>query len=412
MGKAQEAFLQGLRQAPYRVLAKRIAAKIADEGIHLRPRELKRLAEFLQTNEGAKGGVFRIRTWRWWENRETTLTLTEDELHEFEHQMLRKLDVGLDTLIRPIVSEVSEDVLRSLHSTWRSHAWRQTRTQSKFRRRMRNQWGAAIDRLQMCLTVARELGTSANTALRTDQAEPPGHLGDVMTRLHARACQITEEVASLLASGFADGAIARWRTLHEIAVVASFLRESGEQLARRYTEHQVIESYRAAVDYQACCERLGYEPMSDEEVEEMAGAREDLLQSYGREFDSAYGWAAEAVGKPRPTFRDIEEATGIDHYRAHYRMASHNIHANPKGVFFRLGLVKEARLLLAGPSDAGLAEPGQSTAISLMQVTAAVSLLRPDLDALIGLAVLSRVTDDTVNLFQEAYEGSVRDTSR
>ena len=74
MGKAQEAFLQTLRRVPYQALAKRMAAKVADEGIHLRPRELKRLAEFLQTNEGDKGGVFRIRTWRWWENREATLT--------------------------------------------------------------------------------------------------------------------------------------------------------------------------------------------------------------------------------------------------------------------------------------------------------------------------------------------------
>lgn len=263
----------------------------------------------------------------------------------------------------------------------------------------------------MCLTVARELGASANTALRNDPGEPPGHLGDVLTRLHARACQITEEVTCLLAAGLADGAIARWRTLHEIAAVAFLLRESGEQLARRYTEHQVIESYRVAMEYQECCEDLGYEPMSGEEVKEMERAREELLQSYGRDFDSPYGWASEAVGKGRPTFRDIEKAVGIHHFRAHYRMASHNIHANPKGVFFRLGLIKEARVLLAGPSDAGLAEPGQSSAISLMQVTTAASLLRPDLDALIGLGILSLLTDETVNLFQEAYGEFVRDAS-
>jgi hypothetical protein len=402
MGKAQEAFFQALRRAPYHAVAKRIAAKLADKGVHLRPHDLERLIEFLQTETD---DVFRIRTWRWWENREVAITLTEDEAREIEHQLLRKMDGGLNALIRSIVEEVSGDVLKSLHATWRSHARSQTRDLTSFKKGMRTRWGNAIDRLRMSLTVARDLGSSANTCLRKDPEEPLGRLGDVLTRLHARACQITDEVTCLLAGGFADGAIARWRTLHEIAVVASFLRESGEQLARRYTEHEIIESYRAATEYQQCSERLGFERMSDEEYEEITQARERLLQSYGSEFDSPYGWAAEALGNKRPTLRHIEEAAGMDHLRAHYRMASHNIHANSKGAFFRLGIVREARLLLAGPSDAGLGEPGQSSAISLMQVTAAVSLLRTDLDAIIGLTVLSRLTEETIALFQEAQEG-------
>jgi hypothetical protein len=45
-----------------------------------------------------------------------------------------------------------------------------------------------------------------------------------------------------------------------------------------------------------------------------------------------------------PTFKDIERAAGIDHLRAHYRMASHNVHANPKGVFFKLGMLEESQV--------------------------------------------------------------------
>ena len=39
---------------------------------------------------------------------------------------------------------------------------------------------------------------------------------------------------------------------------------------------------------------------------------------------SDYGWASHHLGNPQPTFKDIERAAGIDHLRAHYRMASHN----------------------------------------------------------------------------------------
>ena len=49
----------------------------------------------------------------------------------------------------------------------------------------------------------------------------------VLWRLHARSCQITMEILALLKSGFADGAHARWRTLHEIAVTALFIKQQG-----------------------------------------------------------------------------------------------------------------------------------------------------------------------------------------
>ena len=45
-----------------------------------------------------------------------------------------------------------------------------------------------------------------------------------------RACQVTDEIICLLENGFADGAMARWRTLHEIAVVAVVISQHGENL--------------------------------------------------------------------------------------------------------------------------------------------------------------------------------------
>ena len=57
----------------------------------------------------------------------------------------------------------------------------------------------------------------------------------------------------------ADGAMARWRTLDEIAVVSFFVQKHGEDLAERYTVHQHIESWKAAERYNECRERLGYD---------------------------------------------------------------------------------------------------------------------------------------------------------
>jgi hypothetical protein len=42
---------------------------------------------------------------------------------------------------------------------------------------------------------------------------------------------------------------------------------------------------------------------------------------------------------------------------------------NPEGVFFKLGLIGESEVLLAGPSNAGLTDPGHASALSLMQIS-------------------------------------------
>ena len=57
---------------------------------------------------------------------------------------------------------------------------------------------------------------------------------------------MADEIICLLENGFADGAMARWRTLHEIAIVAIVLSKHGEDIAQGYLDHQAVESKRAA----------------------------------------------------------------------------------------------------------------------------------------------------------------------
>jgi hypothetical protein len=198
--------------------------------------------------------------------------------------------------------------------------------------------------------------------------------------------------------------MARWRTLHEIAVVAFFIKEHGEDLARRYADHQAVESFRAAKDYRACAEQLGYELMTQLEFDEIRRAHDAVVCRYGDPFKKQYGWAADALRSGQPSLRDIERAAGLSHLRAHYRLASHNVHANPKGVFFELGLLEEADVLLAGPSNAGLTDPGHGAAISLLHVSVAQGLIRPSLDSLVGLRILCKLTDEVGEAFGAVHQ--------
>lgn len=188
-----------------------------------------------------------------------------------------------------------------------------------------------------------------------------------------------------------------------MATVALLIAANDDGLAERYALHQIIESRRACRDYGACQVRLGYEPMDPDDLLDLDKQYAGLLERFGEPFGTDYGWASEALDNKKPSFRDIERAAGIDHLRAHYRMASHNVHANPKGIFFKLGLLGDADVLLAGPSNAGMSEPGQGTAIAVLQVSSALLTLQPNVDGIVTLKVLQSMVDRVCDEFHRAH---------
>lgn len=263
----------------------------------------------------------------------------------------------------------------------------------------------------MFVTISREFGESVNHNVQGGEQTDQRHLVDVLMHCHARACQVTEEIICLLSNGFSDGAMARWRTLHEIAVVALYISEQGENLAERYVLHQAIESRKAALEYERCRPRMGYEPLDPVELAKIEQAYSAGISRFGAPFGTQYGWAAHHLRIDKPSIADIERVVRIDHLRPYYRLASHNVHANPKGVFFKLGLLDESSILLAGPSNAGLADPGHSTALSLMRVSTTLGLLDPTLDHIVTLHILGQLVGDIGDAFMAAHEQLLNDAA-
>ena len=61
-------------------------------------------------------------------------------------------------------------------------------------------------------------------------------------------------------------------------------------------------------------------------------------------------------------------------------------------------------VLLAGPSNAGLSDPGQNSAISLYRSSLALGLLVPTLDSFVCLRVLAGLMSDACQSFHAAGE--------
>jgi len=291
------------------------------------------------------------------------------------------------SILEEISSGVLDSVLRSAPEVLRDNE----RARRDFEATVERVWGEPLMLLRVFYGICMEVGDSFNRRYRDRAYDENDYSCQAIIRLHARSCLVMSEVLALLRSGHASGAHARWRTLHELAVVASFLREHDDEIAHRYLEHDSIQAYKSALSYRSYAKRLGHEPLADEEFDEAKRRRDELVCKYGRDFKREYGWAEPVLPGEGRTFAEIEFATKLDHIRPYYKMASHAIHPNARGSFFDLGLGEDENLLLAGPSTRGLADPGMGACVALFQTTVSLLNERPDVDEVVTMLVLQQL---------------------
>lgn len=401
-------FEEAMAAIPQQILADTIKKKLAAHGVSFSEKKAHLLAEKLLNGEPANSETFldRIKKKLGFAVRATVIELTKDDLQAVE-EAFEEFVAGLPQTVQDITEHTSSDLLQVLKKDWSREAVRQKREREAFKTRLYDRWGDGLHLLRFLITFSQEMGNEINSSGRKS-ADAPLSVG-VLTRLHARGCQIAEEVVCLLESGFADGAMARWRTLHEISAVAALIGEHGEELAERYAEHDAIECARAARQYQKYHARLGVEAIAAEELQEIEGLEKALKEKHGKEFGSPNGWAAKHLGIAEPKIDQLIAAARTDHMLPYYKIASHHVHANPRGIFFKLGILGEAEILLAGPSNAGLEDPGQNAAISLMQITSALALLNPTLDDLIAMKIIQQLVDQIGDSLVRAHEQLERD---
>jgi len=314
-----------------------------------------------------------------------TLSNFFEELASDIETYATEFDEELPAIIMKSTDQLSHDVLKDLKISSKEMLKDRALDIHSFESNLVNVYRKGFELLEMLIVISLEAGDSFNNDLRAEASSANDYVFEVLTRLHARACQIAYEILVLLKSGLADGAHARWRSLHEISVTAFLIGANDNTLAERYLLHDEVESYKAAQIYQEHYARLGYEPLSVEEMADLKNIHDSLVDRFGKNYRSDYGWASVVSKNKRPTFRDIERCAGLEHLRPYYKMACHNVHANPRGIFFKLGLYPESvDILLAGPSNVGLTDPGQLTALSLSQISTTLLTREPNIDRIVS----------------------------
>lgn len=211
-------------------------------------------------------------------------------------------------------------------------------------------------------------------------------------------------------SGYADGAMARWRTLHELTTVATLIEDGGDALAERYAAHDAVEAKGELNVFLKHHMELGYAPPTKRAVERINSAYNDVIARYGKAFGSPYGWAAgfSEIKSANPNFSDIEKAAGRSIMRGRYKIASYNVHASPRGLGYRLGSIDELDVLIAGATNAGIDEPGQNAVFSFTQITCLLVRSR-NIDAIVYMKGLTKIRDEAATEFQKAAKKLKRD---
>lgn len=382
-------------QAPELVLEKLLRTKLKDAGVQAWRNGAKALARHLVTKEA---GEFHWEDYPDETDKTYQITFTEEDGLELE-RLFDKFQGSLEEAIGSLVENATAKMLSEYKADWHAYKRAEDRAIATFRNNLEDRWGKPLDGLRLLLDLCRDEGEKFLARLQKSKAKKPPYKRILLSRLHSRSCQVAAEIITLLEAGFARGAMARWRTLHEIEIVATFIDEAGDETAKRYFDYEIIEAKRAKDQFQENHEELGYRPYDPREAARIDREFEQILETYGKEFRNPYGWAGAYLGNQSPRFSDIERIAGAARMRSHYKFASYNVHASPRSLSLKMDTFNDDPWPIAGASNAGLDEPGQNTALTVLRLTYILSKGLTSINNVMVLSALIDLRDQTLEAF-------------
>ncbi|MEZ5999017.1 MAG: DUF5677 domain-containing protein [Hyphomonas sp.] len=356
-------------EAPTLILRDLIKDKLRQLGVKLSKESIRRLADEIRESKvesftvDLDDDMLPDR-----KDRELRLTFTDEDreaLADRQEKLLRKIP----DIVNRTTKKTAKHMVRTMQMQWHEDKSLRKAELNAFSERLIHRWSKGLTPLQLMLEVSREYASSRLEEERhriDNQVRPKV---DLVFALHMRACQVAAEILTLMEAGYADGAMARWRTLYEISTILMLISEHGDDLAQMYIDHNKVDVKKAANKYMENIEHSGYAPIPEKELAQIDEDYQVTLEKYGKPFKNEYGWAAGIVGKENPNFSDLIGATQDQAIHSVYKMASFNVHAGSRALFFRHTDMSTRSGVLAGASNAGLDSPGTHTAYTLCQIT-------------------------------------------
>jgi hypothetical protein len=329
-------------------------------------------------------------------------------LSEYESD-ITKIDQHLEELFDSAQEDIAnllfETSYKTGYITLKDHEY----INDRFIANLNLRWFESFDLLRLFNIVSYEIGENIASNGAIYHTESKKNSFKLLLKLHARSVQTANEILVLMKNGFADGALARWRTLHELSVIFLFISKNGEDVAKRYSDYYIVEQAKELTAYNDTAQYLDFEKISEEEQKQITDSLMSLKQKYGEDFIKEYGWARNIIHSKKIYFTDLEKLVELDFLHAFYKWACNPVHAGMKASLFSLGNLNEPDMLfsLAGASNVGFTDPGQLTAYSLLQINKALVGCFDSFDHRIAIRVLEKFFEDLkdrLSATQEAIE--------
>ena len=242
-----------------------------------------------------------------------------------------------------------------------------------FAARLRQTWADAVDAYDFCTIVAHKIGQAFHIKHQAGAVARNDATFEALTRLHSQAMVVASEVRALLLAGYAQGALARSRSMHELAVIATFIVEHGQETSERFIAHKDFEEYRLLKTYHDYAVQSGLPGLDEAALAAAKTRRDQLRQTYDKRVLEDYGWAGGAIcptsKKQAITFRHLEQAADLEDGRPYYRLASGAIHIGSLGNSAHILSVDGIKTYSVAPSIRGLHQPAGATLVALLHCT-------------------------------------------
>jgi hypothetical protein len=306
-------------------------------------------------------------------------------------ELRESLEADAETY-RKSLSEDPDGHLRDIHAN-----------EEGFLERLRETWHRPLILFKTCRHLALTTGNEFNK-----QRTQPDLLSETMFRLHARVCLIAAEIEVLMKAGLSSGALTRWRSMHEVGVVLQFLAKHPTCI-QAFIDHEQVASYKGVISFNKVYGRTP-KAFPQDVVNMLKQKHDDAVAHYGPFFKHDNGWAGVVMGYS-PNFAQLEDEVGLKNLRPDYKFASQSVHANVKGIRFELGLYPRttANMMLVGPSNIGLADPGSRALNTLLLGTATVNALMPSRLGTVHIIALQGLVAEANQAFSDVHFGIVAD---
>lgn len=280
---------------------------------------------------------------------------------EVEQYLTEICEKVIPTVLIDVASLIGEDISKNALT----HTIDLQRAHTARAELVQHLWGNAITHLDFLRHIVLEWNGTAVELRKGPYSNQNTALA--LNKLTSRAYEVVGELTVLVTAGYADGALARWRSLHEVCVTAMFLAKQSDRCAQMYLLHHLVEELRL-LETDKCGETL---KKRDSErnfyVRNLRKKIKSLKARYGPIFAKDYGWASIELCRGKTTFRDLEQHVGLEKLRRGYKRANSIVHGG--------ALATLTRISLGGGADSNHAPPAFGCEVALDYAAASLSMM-------------------------------------